>query len=170
MFNKIGTGSVGILPISAIIMIAAFVVAVIASKNTGFGRYCYAIGGNEDASVMKGIPVDRVKFLTYILSGVCSGLAGVIMAARTHSGNILLGEGYEMNALAAAVLGGILLCGGRGKVINSMWGAIIIMIIGNIINLNKNIPYQWEGAVTGGILLLILIAQSIITKASKVEA
>lgn len=170
IFNKIGSGSIGILPFSAIIMLAVVIFAAFASKYYRFGRYCYAIGGNEDSSIMKGIPVDKVKFLTYVLSGACAGLAGVIMAARTHSGNILLGEGYEMDALAAAVLGGILLCGGRGKVINSMWGAIIIMIIGNIINLNKNIPYQWEGVVTGGILLMILVGQSIITKASKIEA
>jgi len=170
LFNRMETESIGILPVSAVIMLAVVLTAAMASKYLRFGRYCYAIGGNEDSAIMKGIPVDRIKFLTYVLSGMCSALAGVVMAARTHSGNILLGEGYEMNALAAAVLGGILLSGGRGKVINSMWGAIIIMIIGNIINLNKNIPYQWEGCVTGGILLLILIAQSVITRVSKAEA
>lgn len=165
-FNAIGMNSLGILPVAAIIMIAVFLVAALGSKYTRFGRYCYAIGGNEEAAVMKGIPVDKVKFFSYVLSGACAGLAGVVMAARTHSGNILLGDGYEMNVIASVVLGGILLCGGCGKVINSMWGAIIIMIIANIINLSSSISYQWEGCVTGGILLLILVAQSRMTKAS----
>ena len=169
LFNKIGTASWGMVSLSAVIMLLIVAFAAFASKKFRFGRYCYAIGGNEDSAIMKGIPVDKIKFTTYVISGACAGLSGVIMASRTHSGNILLGEGYEMDALAAAVLGGILLCGGHGKVINSMWGAIIIMIISNIINLNKNIPYQWEGVVTGGILLMILVGQSIIIKASKLE-
>ena len=72
-----------------------------------------------------------------------------------------------MDVIASVVLGGTLLSGGRGKVLNSMWGALIITIIGNIINLNKDIPYQWEGCVTGGVLLIILIIQSRMTKSEK---
>ncbi|WP_066647138.1 ABC transporter permease [Christensenella timonensis] len=166
-FRAIGIESVVFIPIPAIIMICAFILAALAAKYTVFGRNCYAIGGNEDAAVMKGIPVDKTKFFTYVLSGACAGLAGVILAARTYSGNILLGEGYEMDVIASVVLGGTLLSGGRGKVLNSMWGALIITIIGNIINLNKDIPYQWEGCVTGGVLLIILIIQSRMTKSEK---
>ncbi|MEA5002761.1 MAG: ABC transporter permease, partial [Christensenella sp.] len=145
-----------------IILVAAFIIAAIVAKYTVFGRDCYAIGGNEEAAVMKGIPVNKVKFFTYLLSGACAGLAGVIVAARTYSGNILLGDGYEMDVIAAVVLGGTLLSGGRGKVLNSMWGALIITIIGNIINLNQ-ISYLWEGCITGGVLLVILVLQSRMT-------
>ena len=165
-YRQIASGSILGIPVPAIIMVALFVLAAFVAKNTTFGRNCYAIGGNEDASIMKGIPVEKTKFLTYVLSGACAGLAGAILAARTFSGNILLGEGYQMDVIASVVLGGTLLSGGRGKVMNSMWGALIITIIGNIINLNKDIPYQWEGCVTGGVLLLILIAQSRMTKSS----
>lgn len=162
-FKVIATGTVGPIPIPAIIMVAAFVVAAIVAKYTVFGRDCYAIGGNEEAAVMKGIPVNKVKFFTYLLSGACAGLAGAIVAARTYSGNILLGDGYEMDVIASVVLGGTLLSGGRGKVLNSMWGAMIITIIGNIINLNQ-ISYLWEGCITGGVLLIILVLQSRMTR------
>ncbi len=161
-FKQIATGKVGELPVPAIIMIAAFIIAIIIAKYTTFGRNCYAIGGNEEAAVMKGIPVNKTKFFTYLISGLCTGLAGAIVAARTYSGNILLGDGYEMDVIASVVLGGTLLSGGRGNVLNSMWGALIITIIGNIINLNQ-ISYLWGGCITGGLLLVILVSQSRMT-------
>lgn len=165
-FKTIGFGSLGPISVPALILIFMFVIGAWIAKYTSFGRNCYAIGGNEDASIKKGIPVDRTKFLTYVFSGICAGMAGIMLAARTFSGNILLGEGFEMKVIASVVLGGILLNGGQGKVINSLWGALIMTIIGNIINLN-NVPYQWEGFVSGGVLLLILIAQARMTKASE---
>ncbi|MDR2162433.1 MAG: ABC transporter permease [Clostridiales Family XIII bacterium] len=168
-FKIIATGSIGIIPIPAIIMIAAFIVATIVSKYTIFGRNCYAIGGNNDAAIAAGIPVNTVKFFTYVISGACTGLAGVIVAARTFSGNILLGDGYEMDVIAAIVLGGTLLQGGRGNMLNSMWGALIITIIGNIINL-KQVSYLWEGCITGGLLLAILVVQSRMNKKQYVLA
>lgn len=152
---------VGVVPVPAIIMIVGFVIAVIVSKYTTFGRNCYAVGGNEDAAIMKGISVNRTKFLAYLMSGICCGIAGIIVAARTRGGQITVGDGYEMDVIASVVLGGTLLSGGQGKVLNSMWGALIITMIGNIINLNSDvISYLWEGTITGILLLVILVAQS----------
>ena len=170
-FTDIATGTIGsienamgkeigVVPVPAIIMVVGFIIAMLVAKYTVFGRNCYAVGGNEDAAVMKGISINKTKFMTYLISGICCGIAGVIVAARTRGGQITVGDGYEMDVIASVVLGGTLLSGGQGKVLNSMWGALIITMIGNIINLNPEISYLWEGTITGILLLVILVAQS----------
>ena len=119
------------------------------------------------AALMKGVPVDRVRMMTYMFMGLCAGIAGILVSTRTGTGQISVGSGQEMNVIASCVIGGIPLSGGEGKPLNALWGALIIGIIGNIINLNANISFLLQGCITGGIMVVILLAQSMMAKNRK---
>lgn len=130
-FAVIGQGYVGIVPVPVIIMIVVFAVGSFILNKSYFGRYFYALGGNEDAAKLSGIRVKRVKMLVYSLSGFFAGLAGIVMLSRTNSGQATSGKGFEFEVITAVVLGGVSVSGGSGKISNVIGGALIMGVLSN---------------------------------------
>lgn len=130
-FGFFGKWSVGILPISAIIMAVCFVIGAFILKRSYFGRYFYAIGGNEDAAELSGIRVSRVKYLIYALSGLFAGLAGIVMLSRSGSAQNTAGKGYEFDVITCVVLGGVSVNGGVGTMSGVIAGVLIIGCLTN---------------------------------------
>lgn len=138
-------------PIAAMIVIA--IVAAVILRATAFGRHAYGVGSNREAARLSGVPVDRVRITAYIISGTLAAFAGVLLAGRTTNVAPTTGSGYEIQAIAAAVIGGAALAGGRGRVLGALLGALTITVAGNVINL-ADIAATWQPVVVGGILLL----------------
>ena len=130
-FNIFGKWTVGIVPISAIIMIVCFAAGAFILNKTYFGRYFYAIGGNEEAAKLSGIQVSKIKYLIYALSGFFAGLAGIVMLSRTGSAQNTAGLGYEFDVITCVVLGGVSVKGGIGKISGVIAG---VLIIGSLTN------------------------------------
>jgi ribose transport system permease protein len=152
-FNKISMGTIAGIPNAVIIF---FIVAIIASfilNKTILGRYDFALGSNEEAARLSGINVDKWKIIIYIVCGLFSGLAGVMMASRLNSAQPALGAGYEMDAIAAAVIGGTSLSGGEGTILGTVIGAFIISVLTNGLRI-MSVPQEWQTVVTGAIVIL----------------
>ncbi len=130
-FKIIGQGYLGPVPVPVIIMIACFALGSFILNKSYFGRYFYAVGGNEDASRLSGIRVGRTKYLVYALSGLFAGLAGIVMLSRTNSAQPTAGLGYEFDVITCVVLGGVSIMGGFGKISNVVAGVLIIGILTN---------------------------------------
>lgn len=130
-FKMIGQGYVGPIPVPVIIMILCFATGSFILNKTYFGRYFYAVGGNEEAAQLSGIRVGRVKYLVYSLSGLFAGLAGIVMLSRTNSGQPTAGIGYEFDVITCVVLGGVSVTGGFGKLSNVVAGVLIIGALTN---------------------------------------
>ncbi len=133
--SVIGAGNLGPLPIPGVIALLAFLGAHCLLTYTPFGRYVYAIGGNEAAAVAAGINVRRHKLLAYCLSGFCAGVAGIVITSRTLSGQPTVGETLELYAIASVVIGGTRLGGGDGSLTRTLFGVVVIAILGNGLNL-----------------------------------
>jgi ribose transport system permease protein len=154
-FQLFGRGYQFGIPVPAITMIIAFIVLYIILQKTPFGRKTYAIGGNEKAAMISGIKVSRVKIMIYSLAGMLSALAGAILISRLDSAQPTAGTSYELDAIAAVVLGGTSLSGGRGKIFGTLIGALIIGTLNNGLNLlGVSSFYQM---VVKGIVILIAV-------------
>jgi ribose/xylose/arabinose/galactoside ABC-type transport system permease subunit len=155
-FNWIGQGDILGVPVPIILLIVVAVVAQVMLSSTRFGRYVYAIGGNEQAARVSGINISVVKVGIYTFSGLLAGLGGMILAARIGSGNPQLGTGIELDAITASIIGGTSFAGGIGTV----WGAIIgAMIIGSIntgLDLLNVSPFMQQ-VVKGAIIIIAII-------------
>jgi ribose transport system permease protein len=141
-------------------VVAALVVAFLASvvlRFTAFGRHCYAIGSNRNAARLSGVNVDRIKIGAYVVSGTLAALTGILLAGQTTTVPPTMGAGYEIQAIAAAVIGGAALSGGRGRVFGAVLGALTLTIASNIINL-LGINATWQDVIVGGILLLAVVS------------
>jgi ribose transport system permease protein len=121
------------------------------------GRYLYAVGSNEQATLLSGVNVYKVKLFAYGASGLLGALAGTLWAAYGGQGDPLAGNGYELDAVAAAVVGGASLTGGRGSVIGTILGAVLLQTILSSINLTLSSPDIWRGTVVGGVLLFAVL-------------
>ena len=163
LFENIGGGYLFDIPIPIYIMIALFVAGHYLLMHTKFGRYTYAIGGNEEATKLSGINVDKVKMWVYGLCGMLSALAGVILTSRLYSAQPTAGSGYELDAIAAVVLGGTSLAGGVGRVTGTALGALIIGVLGNALNL-LNVSSYYQMMIKE---IVILIAVLIDRKSNK---
>jgi hypothetical protein len=130
-FNIFGKWTIGIVPISAIIMIVCFAAGAFILNKTYFGRYFYAIGGNEEAAKLSGIQVSNIKYIIYALSGFFAGLAGIVMLSRTGSAQNTAGLGYEFDVITCVVLGGVSVKGGIGRISGVIAG---VLIIGSLTN------------------------------------
>jgi ribose transport system permease protein len=137
---------------SAAMMAAVFAVAWIILMRTPFGRHVYAIGGNEDAAWLSGVRVQRITLAVYAICGLTAGLAGVLVASRLNAGYPRAGEYYELDAIAAVVVGGTSLFGGRGSIWGTLAGALFIGILNNGLNLYRVSPYD-QMVVKGAVLL-----------------
>jgi ribose/xylose/arabinose/galactoside ABC-type transport system permease subunit len=145
------------LPSLIFYFLGVAILAYILTKNTVFGKWIYAIGGNENAARYSGINVKKVKLIIYTIMGALSGLTGVLMASRITSGNPTVGEGYELDAIAACVIGGVSLAGGVGSVIGTVIGVLILGVISNgfdILGISTNYQRIMKGLV---ILLAVFI-------------
>lgn len=149
----LGAGYFAGIPVPVIIMALFFILSALIMNKTKIGRHIYAVGGNPLAARFSGINVARVKFLVYTYSGIMAGIAGVILASRMYSGQPTAGEGAEMDAIAAVVVGGTSMAGGSGKLGGTLIGALIIGILSNGLNL-MNVNSFWQTVVKGVVILM----------------
>ncbi|PKR77929.1 ribose ABC transporter permease [Halalkalibacillus sediminis] len=155
-FEMIGRGYFLGIPIPVIIMFIVFFILFFVLKQTVFGRQVYALGGNEEASILSGIKVNRVKIWVYSLTGALSALAGIILTSRLNSAQPNAGFTYELDAIAAVVLGGTSLSGGRGWIFGTLVGALIIGVLNNGLNL-LGVSSFYQQVVKGGVILLAVL-------------
>ena len=168
-FTDLGQGDLFSLPIPAIIALVAYLCGSLILNFTSSGRTVLAIGGNEDASRLMGLPVDRVKFIVYVASGGLSGLAGVILASQFGAGQPIEGVGWELFAIASVVVGGTLLTGGVGSVGATLAGVMLLGLIFNVLNFENGLGWislsaYWQSVIRGMFLLFVVILQSRLTK------
>ncbi|MDR0644340.1 MAG: ABC transporter permease [Treponema sp.] len=152
-FAVIGQGYLGPIPVPVIIMAAVLAIGAFILNETFFGRWFYAVGGNEEAANLSGINVKLVKYLVYTLSGLFAGIAGIVMLSRTNSGQALAGKGFELDVLTAVVLGGVSVSGGAGKISNVVAGILILGVLSNGMVL-MNITQYSQMLIKGAVLLI----------------
>jgi inositol transport system permease protein len=154
-FKAIGKGSVFGIPYLAIIMVAVALIVAFVLHRTCFGRHVYAIGGNEASAHVSGIHVARTKILVYVIAGACASLAGLLLASRTAVGSPQSGNGYELDAIASCVIGGVSLTGGVGSAFGSVLGVLFIAVMGNGMDMLGLNPYYQQ--ITKGIIIILAV-------------
>ncbi|MBO8161831.1 MAG: ribose ABC transporter permease [Thermosipho sp. (in: Bacteria)] len=154
-FRVIGRGDVAGIPVPIIIMFVVFGIVFYISMYTKLGLYTYAIGGNETAAKLSGVKVDRYKIIIYMISGLLAATSAIILTSRLNSAQPTFGTGYELDAIAAVVLGGASLAGGKGTVVGTLFGALIMGILNNGLNLLNVSPFYQQGV--KGIVILIAV-------------
>lgn len=159
-FTWLGRGEIGPVPVPVVLFALAYLLGWLALRYTRFGRYLYAVGDSEEASRLLGLDVERVILGVYTLSGALAGLAGVILAARLGAGQPVAGMGWELDAIAAVVVGGTLLTGGQGGVGSTLLGVLLLGVIFNLFNLEGTISPWWQWVLRGVFLLLVVVVQS----------
>jgi ribose/xylose/arabinose/galactoside ABC-type transport system permease subunit len=140
--------------------LVVFAIGLIMLNRSRFGQAVFAIGGSEEAAELMGLPVARVKILVYVLSSVLTGLAGVLVAAQTQSGLPTIGEGRELEAIAAVVIGGTLLSGGAGSLSGTLAGVLLLKVIQNLINQVGTLTAYYQQVVSGTFLIVVVFLQS----------
>jgi ribose transport system permease protein len=155
-FADLARGRILFVPIPTLIMLVVFAVAHFVLTRTKFGRYVYAVGGNSEAARLAGIRTDRVLIQVYILSGLLSALSGILLASRVDSGQPNAGLMYELDVIAAVVVGGTSLFGGRGTVIGTLIGSLLIGVLRNGLNL-LNVESYVQQVVVGIVILLAVM-------------
>lgn len=148
-----GNGRIFDIPVPVIMMVIIYFIAWVVLERTAFGRHVYAIGGNENATRLSGVRVSRIKMAVYGISGLTTALAAVVLTGRLMSGQPNAGVGFELDAIAAVVLGGTAIAGGRGSIIGTLIGATLLGILNNGLNLMGVDPYV-QNVIKGGIILL----------------
>lgn len=159
-FLKLGQGYVGPIPVPVIVMVVIFAIGTFILNKTYFGRYFYALGGNEEAALLSGIKIKVVKCLVYSLSGLFAGISGLVMLARANTAQPNAGVGYEFDVITCVVLGGVSVNGGSGKMSNVIAGVLIIGVLSNGMVL-MNISSYMQMVIKGIILLLAVGADCI---------
>lgn len=164
-FMDIGQGDFLGFPVPAWIAVAAYVGGALLLNMTAFGRTVLAIGGNEDATRLMGLRVERVKLIVYAGSGLLSGLAGVVLAAQFGAGQPIEGVGWELFAISAVVVGGTLLTGGEGSVATTLAGVLLLGMVFNILNFENgrgwiSLSAYWQSVIRGLFLLLVVMLQA----------
>ncbi len=149
----LGAGYIGPFPTPVIILVIVLIITGLIMNKTQFGRHMYAVGGNPQAADFSGINVGKVKFLVHAFSGMMAGLAGIVLASRMYSGQPTAGDGAEMDAIAAVVVGGTSMAGGSGKIGGTIIGGLIIGVLNNGLNL-LNVNSFWQYVIKGIVILL----------------
>jgi len=173
-FTVIGQGDFLGFPIPAWIAAIAYLIGSVCLNFTANGRYVLAIGGNEEAARLMGLPVDRVKLWLYVFSGLLAGLAGVILAAQFGAGQPTEGVGWELFAIASVVVGGTLLTGGQGSVGATLAGVLLLGLIFNILNFENGLGWislsaYWQSVIRGAFLMIVVIFQSRLVVRQRVD-
>ncbi len=165
-YARLGHGSLLGIPIPVLIMVAVFAVGWYVLNRTVFGRWVTAVGGNAEAARLAGIPVRRVLTSVYVISGLCAGIGGIIASARLQSAVPDLGAGYELSAIAAVVLGGTSLMGGRGSLIGTLVGAAIIGVLINGMTL-LDVSSFYQQIIQGVVIILAVALDRLRTRSAK---
>lgn len=152
----LGQGMVGPIPVPFIFLIVLAVFFSYILRNTPFGRYIYAVGGNESAARLVGVKVHKVKISVYAISGALAALAGILLVARLEAGQPTIGEGWLMSSITAAIIGGTLLSGGQGRIVGTVIGAALMGVLANAIVLLSVSPY-WERVIIGAVVLIAIV-------------
>ncbi len=159
-FTKVGTGYIGkYLPIPVVIMAFALLFGILLTTRFRFGRYIYAVGGNMEASRWSGIAVEKVKVIVYIIMGVLTSIAGLIVTARLGSGQPSAGQGFEMDCITAAVVGGTSMSGGKGKIAGTFVGVLLLTVLTNGMTL-VGINTYWQQIFKGVIIVISVLADT----------
>jgi len=159
-FGGLGNSYISVVPTPVVIMLIVYAVIWFLLERTTFGRHIYAVGGNPEAARLAGINVNRILIWVYTICGATAGLAGIIFAARVMSAQPNQGAGYELNAIAAVVIGGTALAGGRGKIIGTLIGALIIGVLTNGLVL-MNVQYFTQLIIQGIVIIVAVALDSI---------
>lgn len=152
-FDGLGSGSVGPVPVPLIVTLVLGVVLAVVLARSVYGRSVYAVGGNDEASFLAGIPVDLVRIGTYVLSGSCAALAGMVYVGRVGSGQANIGSGIELQVIAAVLIGGISIAGGEGAMWRAGVGVCVLAVLQNFFN-QANVNGFWQSIVQGLIIIL----------------
>jgi ribose transport system permease protein len=156
-FRSLATGELLGLPVSVVIMVGVYVLAHVVLTRTKLGRYTYAIGGNEEAALLSGVNVRLYKAAVYGISGMLSGLAAVLLTARLNSAQPIAGMMYELDAIAATVIGGTSLLGGEGTVVGTLIGALIMAVLRNGLNILGVSSFVQQVVIGAVIITAVLI-------------
>lgn len=160
-FRFFGSGYLfGWLPVSVVLAIGVYIVAYLVLTQTPFGRAIYAVGSNEKAAMLSGLNTRFYKTMAFAISGAFAGLAAIMFIGRINSAHPTAGQTYELDAIAAVVIGGISLSGGRGTIIGVFFGALIIGVLRNGLNLLNVDPF-WQGVVIGSVIILAVLVDSL---------
>ena len=142
----------------------AFLLGWVVLNRTRYGIAITAIGGSEDAARLMGLPIARVKTAMYFVSGLLAGLAGLLVAARSSSGQSTIGVGLELQAIAAVVIGGTLLTGGSGSILGTLAGVLLLNVINNVINQVGTLSSYFQQVVSGAFLIAVVLIQRYLSR------
>jgi erythritol transport system permease protein len=159
-FNWLGFNRLAGVPIGVIVLAVLAIICGLVLSRTAFGRWLYASGGNERAADLSGVPVKRVKIIVYVLSGVCAAIAGLVLSSQLTSAGPNAGTSYELTAIAAVVIGGAALTGGRGTVRGTMLGAFVIGFLADGLVI-IGVSSYWQTVFTGAVIVLAVLMNSI---------
>lgn len=163
-FTLIGTGYIGFVPVPVIIMLVVIAFGILLTTKLRFGRYIYAVGGNMEASRWSGIAVVKVKVIVYMLMGLFTSIAGLIVVTRLGSGQPSAGQNFEMDCITAAVVGGTSMAGGRGKIVGAIVGVLLLTVLTNGMTL-VGINTYWQQVFKGVIIVVSVLADTRAKKA-----
>lgn len=159
-FSSIGSGYLfKVIPLPVVYMVVLIVVFTVILNKTKFGTYIYAIGGNRESARLSGVPIKKVEIAVFTIIGLLSAFAGLVLSSRMYSGQPSVGDGYELDAIAACVLGGVSMSGGKGRISGTVFGAMVIGFISNGLNL-MNVNSFWQLVVKGIIILIAVVIDS----------
>ncbi|SMF59647.1 ribose transport system permease protein [Xaviernesmea oryzae] len=159
-FKALGNGYLAGVPVPVIVMLVVYVAVWFLLERTRYGRHVYAVGGNAEAAQLAGVRVKRVVTSVYVIAGACAGLAGVIFAARVISAQPTAGTGYELDAIAAVVLGGTSLAGGRGRIVGTLIGSVILGVLSTGLIL-MNVPFFTQLLIKGIVIIVAVAIDSL---------
>jgi len=162
-FVWFGQGEILGLDVPVVIMLVAFAIGALVLNRTRYGEAVFAVGGSEEAARLSGVKVDRVKIIAYTVSGALAGFAGALVAAWLSAGQPLVGQAWELYAIASVVLGGTLLTGGAGTMLGSLAGVLLFYTIQNVINQVGTLTSYTQQMVTGAFLIVVVAAQTYLT-------
>lgn len=161
--NFLGNGDLFGIPIPILFLVLSYVTCHILLTKTIFGRYVKAIGGNEMASYVAGVRVNRIKLYVYMISGLFAALAGILLTARINTGQPNAGLGFELDAIAAVIIGGTSTRGGKGTITGTLLGVLFIGVINNGLDL-INVSAYWQQVIMGGIIILAVVLDGLYQK------
>ena len=158
-YRFLGKGSIGVVSVMVIVYIVFLLLGTFLLKYTKYGRHVFAVGGNKQAARVSGVNVKFTEFMVYVFCGFCSAFAGLMLSSRIQTGQPAGGEGYELDAITAVVIGGASLSGGKGSVVGSFIGILVVGILTNGLDL-LNVSSYYQKIIKGAIILLAVLADS----------
>jgi ribose/xylose/arabinose/galactoside ABC-type transport system permease subunit len=152
LIRVLGRDSTGAIPNAVLIFVVLAILAAIVLRKTTFGRKLYAVGGNEAAARLAGVPVNRIRLASYVICSLLAGLAGLVLAGYVGYADQWIGRGYELDSIAAVVIGGTSLAGGRGGIAGTIAGVLLVTVLLNLVLL-LNLNVQWQLVVKGVVII-----------------